>query len=135
MASRLENAMKKQDWSPRRRMSPLELPKRIASREDLIQFFAFLDLVDRTSFHPDDRFYDPASGEVQYTASDGSPAYSAGEAKRRDRLMSQAWAFSDREGLDIYEVALWVSGAINGPGHQNEDEAPRWVVEAVRPWV
>lgn len=103
---------------------PLTLPDRVETPEDMVRFFMFLDRIDRTSFHPDDRFY--SDGRVQYVNREGLPSYSALEAKKRDRLMSQAWALADQEGFDIHEVALFVTGS---PDHRIE-MAPEWLRRA-----
>lgn len=103
---------------------PLTLPDRVETPEDMVRFFMFLDRVDRTSFHPDDRFY--SDGRVQYVNREGLPAYSVPEAKRRDRLMSQSWEVANQEGFDIYEVGLFVTGS---PDHRIE-MAPEWLRKA-----
>ena len=104
---------------------PLELPDRVSTPEDIVRFFLYLDRIDRTYFHPDDSFY--AHGEVQYSNQHGSPAYTPAQARLRDRLMKQAKAVARREGLDIYDVGLFVVGA---PDNEIE-KAPEWLRKAM----
>lgn len=103
---------------------PLELPKRVSTPEDIVKFFLYLTKIDRTYFHPDDSFY--AHGEVQYSNERG-PSYTPDQAKLRDRLMKQAFSVAHREGLDIYDIALFVVGA---PGNEIE-KAPEWLRKAM----
>jgi hypothetical protein len=103
---------------------PLTLPDRVETPEDMVRFFMFLDRVDRTGFHPDDRFY--SDGRVQHTNREGLPFYSVQEAKKRDRLMSQSWEVAHQESLDIYEVALFVTGSPDN----TIDRAPEWLQQA-----
>lgn len=107
----------------------LSLPEQIRTKEELAQFFAYLYMVDRTSFHPDDRF-----GE--YVDREGKPAFTAAEAKKRDVLMAQARYISQKLKLDIYEVALWV-GALVGANYdpENEASAPGWLKSLSNAWV
>jgi len=103
---------------------PLTLPDRVETPEDMVRFFMFLDRVDRTGFHPDDRFY--SHGQVQYSDRDGVPSYSVPEAKKRDRLMSQSREVAHQESLDIHEVVLFVTGSPDNP----IDRAPEWLQQA-----
>lgn len=107
-------------------MPRLTLPEKISTPEDIVRFFLFLDRVDNTSFHVDDRFY--GHGRVQYVDRDGDPAYTPAEAKLRDRLMQQARNVAARKGLDIYEIGLIVTGAPDYP----LESAPKWL-QAVMP--
>ena len=103
------------------------LPESIDNPTDILEFFGFLTLVDRTSFHPDDRFWDPDTEEVKYVDRAGEPAYSPGEAQRRDDLMRQAIEVAARENMDIYELGLWVTT-------DDLSDAPDWVKHTVRSW-
>lgn len=107
---------------PGRKRHAITLPENILGREDIVRFFLYLDRVDRTAFHPDDRFWTPEGG-VQYSGRMGDPAYTVAEAKRRDRLMEQAFQVSSREGLDIYEIGLVVTGG--------DIEGPLWIRKAM----
>lgn len=106
----------------------LELPEKIRTKEDMARFFAYLYLVDRTSFHPDDQF-------SSYVYSKGSAAYTRKEAAIRQRLMKQAWQVSHKNGLDIYEVALWVAALIGAGDPENKESAPVWLKSLSNVWV
>lgn len=106
----------------------LELPKSVQTKEDIANFFAYLYLVDHTSFHPDDRFGD-------YVRPDGKRAYTRHEAATRQTLMNQSWRISEENRLDIYQMALWVgalSGVQNDP--DNEDSPPDWLKGLSNTW-
>lgn len=107
----------------------LDLPVHIRTKEDIARFFAYLYIVDHTSFHPDDRF-----GE--YVDNKGKRAYTRNEAATRDWLMSQSWGVAKENGLDIYEVALWV-GALTGVSEdpENETSAPDWLKSLSSTWA
>lgn len=107
----------------------LMLPDQIRTKEDIAQFFAYLYLVDRTSFHPDDRF-------MEYVDRTGKAAYNAAESRKRDVLMAQARILAQKQGLDIYELALWV-GALAGANEdpENEATAPAWLKSLSNTWV
>lgn len=83
------------------------LPARIRTPEDILEFFSFLHLVDRTSFHPDDRFLAEDGRTVNYVNARDEPSYTIPEARKRDRLMREAFDVAGREGLDIYELGIW----------------------------
>jgi hypothetical protein len=107
----------------------LELPDRIRTKEEMAEFFAYLYLVDRTSFHPDDSFED-------YVDRKGNQAFTAEEAALRDDLMAQARGFSYKQKMDIYEMALWV-GALVGANEdpENEATAPAGLKSLSNAWV
>lgn len=107
---------------PARKRPALALPDSILGREDVVRFFLFLDRIDHTSFHPDERFWTPEGG-VQYVNRAGTPSYTVPEAKLRDRLMEQAWKLSHQEDLDLYEIALVVSGI--------DSTGPAWIQKAM----
>lgn len=120
-----------------KRAAKPRFPRSVRTREDIVDFFAHLYLVDRTSFHPDDRFYDEERGEVAYVDRSGRPTYTTDEARLRDRLMAEAWDVAEAEGLDIYEIGLW-TGALVGAGGEPETAegpAPAWLRRALAPWV
>lgn len=102
-------------------MPPLILPERIRTPADIVRFFMYLNKVDRTSFHPDDRFF--SEGEVQYSTRRGEPAYTPEEAQLRDRLMDEVWEVATRHNLDPSEVAIWVTGT--------DEPVPPWVEKAM----
>jgi hypothetical protein len=110
------------------------LPGSIESPEDMARFFAHLTLVDRTSFHPDDRFFHEETGTVEYVGPGGKPAYTPREARRRDRLMGEAWDVATGEGLDIYEVAMWADEVV-GTGPGTDTRPPAWIKNALKPWA
>jgi len=107
----------------------LELPEHIGNKEEIAQFFAYLYLVDRSSFHPDEDF-------TTFVDREGRPAYTPEQAERRNALMLEAIQAADAEGLDIYELALWV-GAVTGANDDpdNEDSAPKWIKVLSKEWV
>ncbi len=107
----------------------LELPSRIRTKEDIANFFAYLYIVDRTAFHPDDGF-------MEYVDRDGKRAYSLRDAAIRDKLMDEARKAAKKEGLDIYEMALLV-GAVSGVNDDPESEAaaPKWLKTLSKTWV
>lgn len=108
---------------------PLQLPEHIGLKEEIAEFFAYLYLVDKTSFHPDEDF-------ESYVDKDGKPAYSPEEAKARNILMTEAFQAAEAEGLDLYEVALWV-GALAGVNDdpENEAQAPDWIKALSNTWI
>lgn len=107
----------------------LSLPSKIRTKEDIAQFFAYLYLFDRTSFHPDESF-------ENYVDRENRATYTDEEARIRNRLMAQAWAISEKQGLDIYELSLWV-GALAGANDDppNEASAPAWLKSLSNTWV
>jgi len=107
----------------------LELPLEIRNKEDIANFFAYLYLVEHTSFHPDDSF-----GE--YVDRSGKAAYGEREASIRDMLMHQARDVAKKLHLNIYEVGLWV-GALSGANHdpENEASAPKWLRDLSKTWA
>jgi len=102
---------------------PLTLPKRVSTPEDIVKFFLYLDRIDRTSFHPDDRFY--SDGRVQYVNRYGAPSYTVPEAKLRDRLMREAIDVATREAFDIYDIALFITA--HGMPEYDLRNAPEWL--------
>lgn len=107
----------------------LELPDHIGNKEEIAKFFAYLYLVDRTSFHPDEDFR-------TYEDIAGRSAYTNAQAEARNILMVEAIQAAEAEGLDIYEVALWV-GALTGASDdpENEAQAPAWLKSLSNTWI
>lgn len=107
----------------------LSLPEHIGNKEEIAQFFAYLYLVDRTGFHPDEDFN-------TFIDREGRPAYTPEQAETRNRLMLEAIQAADAENLDIYELALWV-GALTGANYdpENEATAPAWMKTLSTTWV
>lgn len=107
----------------------LELPEHIGNKEEIAQFFAYLYLVDSTSFHPDEDF-------STYEDLKGRPAYTHAQAEARNILMVEAFQAADAEGLDIYELAIWV-GALTGSSDDpdNEASAPAWLKALSNTWA
>lgn len=107
----------------------LELPEHIGNKEEIAQFFAYLYLVDRSSFHPDEDFN-------TFVDRDGRPAYTPEQAELRNALMLEAIQAAEAEGLDIYEIAIWV-GALTGANYdpENEKSAPKWIKALSKEWV
>jgi hypothetical protein len=103
------------------------LPDRIETPTDILEFFGFLTLVDKTSFHPDDRFWDSETEEVRYVDRSGRPAYTPEEAQLRDRLMGEAFDVAAAENLDLYELGLWATSG-------DLSDAPAWVRHTVESW-
>lgn len=111
------------------------LPRSITSKEHIVDFFGHLYLVDNSSFHPDDRFFDEASGEVQYVGRDGKPAFTPAQARRRDELMALAWEVSSDAGLDIYELGIWVGALLGFSEPADAHDAPEWLRARIRSWA
>lgn len=107
----------------------LQLPDTIRTPEDIAQFFAYLYLVDRMSFHPDTRF-------GGYVDEKDQPAYTPKDARTRDRLMAKARDISMKYGFDLYEIGVWV-GALTGtfPNAENEASAPGWLKALSNTWI
>jgi hypothetical protein len=107
----------------------LELPDEIRTPQDIAQFFAYLYLVDRMSFHPDTRF-------GGYVDEKDQPAYTPKDARTRDRLMAKARDISRKYGFDLYEIGVWV-GALTGtfPNAENEASAPGWLKALSNMWI
>lgn len=107
----------------------LEFPDHIGNKEEIAKFFAYLYVVDQTSFHPDEDFN-------TYVDVAGRPSYTTAEAESRNILMVEAIQAAEAEGLDIYEVALWV-GALTGASDdpENEAQAPAWLKALSNTWV
>lgn len=108
----------------------LKLPDHIGNKEEIAEFFAYLYTVDHLSFHPDENF----EGYVE--SGTGKAFYTAEEAAQMDALMLEAIQAADAEGLDIYELALWV-GALTGSNDdpENEASAPAWLKSLSNEWV
>lgn len=105
----------------------LQLPEHIGLPEEIADFFAYLYIVDRTSFHPDDDFN-------TYVDRTGKRAYSVPEAELRNSLMVEAFQAADAAEIDIYELGLWIQGLIE----DNEElakGAPKWLVKQSESWV
>jgi hypothetical protein len=106
----------------------LAMPEVIRTKEDIATFFAYLYIVEHTAFHPDDDF-----GE--YVDREGKATYTKKEAATRNRLMQQAWKVSKANGLDIYEIALWVGALAGGNDPENEADAPAWLKGLSNTWI
>lgn len=103
------------------------LPERIESPSDILEFFGYLTLVDRTAFHPDESFWNEDEERVGYVNERGEPAYTPEEARLREALMEESFRVAQEEGLDIYELGLWATtGELS--------DAPAWVRETVGSW-
>lgn len=107
----------------------LQLPDEIRTPEDIAKFFAYLYLVDDVQFHPDDSF-------EQYIDGKGRPAFTPNEIEVRDQFMAKAFAISQKYGIDIYELGMWV-GALTGKMLNPEDEAsaPGWLKALSNTWI
>jgi len=104
-----------------------KLPEKIKTPTDVLELFGYLTWVDKTSFHPDDRFWDEERDESAYVTRGGGPSYTKEEAQLRDRLMGEAFEVVTKEGLDIYELALWVTT-------EDLSDAPKWVKRVIGSW-
>lgn len=110
------------------------LPKVIEYPADVARFFAYLYLVDGTSFHPDDSFF--RYGKVQYVDEAGKPFYTHVKARIRDRLMKQSREILDQTKIDIYEVGLWTAailGVHDDP--EGRTSAPIWLHRALESYI
>jgi hypothetical protein len=105
----------------------LQLPEHIGLPEEAADFFAYLYLVDRTAFHPDDDFN-------TYVDRTGKRTYTVEEAELRNALMMEAIQAVEAEDLDIYELALWVQGLIESNEELAKD-APKWLIKQSETWV
>jgi hypothetical protein len=107
----------------------LGLPEHIGNKEEIAQFFAYLYLVDHTGVDPDEDF-------KTFVDRDGRDAYTPAQAELRNALMLEAIQAADAEGLDIYDLALWV-GAMTGANDDPEREAstPKWLKELSKEWA
>jgi hypothetical protein len=79
------------------------LPRHIENPWDIAHFFRVLAEDEQVTFHPDDSF-------GQYGHTEGKrwvAAYTKAQARRRDRLMREAFAVAQRFGLDIYCMGMW----------------------------
>jgi len=90
-----------------RRVKKLRLPRKIKTEKDVRDFFKYLLIVDRTSFHPDDNF-------KEYVRRDNSPAFTATQAAARNRLMDEAWQVVGQRVYDI-GIELMDTYAQHGP--------------------
>lgn len=110
----------------------LQLPEHIGSKEDIANFFAYLVIVDRTSYHPDDNF-------DEYVGPGGDRAFSVSEAAERNALMVEAFQAAEVEGVDLYEIGVWVNaltGSFNDPNDdENAKDAPKWLKQLSKTWV
>lgn len=105
----------------------LQLPEHIGVQEEIADFFAYLYLVDKTAFHPDDDFN-------TYVDRAGKRTFSVPEAELRNNLMFEAFQAADAEEIDIYELGLWVQGLIYGNEELAKD-APNWLVKQSESWI
>jgi hypothetical protein len=98
----------------KKRSSRLKLPKKVRTEQDVRDFFKYLILVDRSSFHPDDSFKD-------YIRRDWSPAFTPKEAAIRDSLMEQSW---DVVGERVYDLAISLTETYAHPFRGSKDWSP-----------
>lgn len=78
------------------------LPKdfKIKTVTDVKKFFHHLVFDRKVNFHPDDDF-------SEYVSIDGkTPTFNANEVKQYNRLMKQAFDVCEKNGKDIYEIAM-----------------------------
>ena len=78
------------------------LPKdfKIKTVTDVRKFFHHLVFDRKVNFHPDDDF-------SEYVSIDGkTPTFNANEVKQYNRLMKQAFDVCEKNGKDIYEIAM-----------------------------
>ncbi|NNV57306.1 hypothetical protein [Limnovirga soli] len=75
---------------------------KIETAED-VKAFAKQLITEGVSFHPDDDFNDYVNLE------ESIPTYSKEEADVRNGLMNKCFEVCEKEGIDIYDVALEVS--------------------------
>lgn len=73
-------------------------------REMLTEVISYLGW----AFHPDD----PMADYVH--RSTGEPSYSSDEAMRLDRLMDEAFAFCEKQGIDIYGLSMDICKELHG---------------------
>lgn len=106
----------------------MEMPEVIRTKEDMAMFFAYLYIVEKTAFHPDDRF-------SEYVDGDGNRAYTRNEAATRQRLMNQSWKVAEKNRLDIYEMALWVGSLVGAGDPENTFSAPAWLKSLSNTWL
>jgi hypothetical protein len=110
----------------------VRLPRKIRTKEDIANFFAYLLLVDRLNFHPDTSF-------LNYVSYDsGTPLFGAREALVREELLKDAFIVADKNKLDIYGVGLDVLALTDldfgyfDPSMKKD--APAWLKKLSRTW-
>lgn len=109
----------------------LELPEHIGTKEGIANFFAYLFLVDSVNFHPDTPFYRYIDLNTK------EPSFTDEEIQERDRLMVEAFQAAEAEEVDIYEIAILVTGLIEAQreGAPSLFETPEWLEKLSNAWV
>lgn len=86
-----------------------KLPGSIKTVADVKTFFRHLTS-EGVNFHPDNPFEDYIHIETK------KPTFTKAEAAKRNKLMQQAFAVCDRQGEDIYGIAIDISNENGGLG-------------------
>ena len=73
---------------------------KIATIDDVKEFFHHLVSERNLNFHPDDRFEDYVSCD------DGSNTFSREECSVYNRLMDESFDVCEKNGVDIYAIGL-----------------------------
>ena len=73
---------------------------KIATIDDVKEFFHHLVSERNLNFHPDDRFEDYVS------CGDGSNTFSQEECSVYNRLMDESFDVCEKNGVDIYAIGL-----------------------------
>ena len=73
---------------------------KIATIDDVKEFFHHLVCERNLNFHPDDRFEDYVS------CGDGSNTFSQEECSVYNRLMDESFDVCEKNGVDIYAIGL-----------------------------
>jgi len=68
--------------------------------EGIRDFFKYLLEVEEVSFHPDTHFSDYVSIDT------GEPTFSKHEAAHLQSLMNKSFDVCEKEGIDIYDLAM-----------------------------
>lgn len=82
-------------------------------REMLTEVISYLGW----AFHPDDPMTDYVRRDT------GEPSYTPEEAKRLDELMDEAFAFCEKQGIDIYELSMEICKQLHGDIFANQEVA------------
>lgn len=104
---------------------PLQLPKRIRTKEDIANFFAYLLWVEGTSLDPDEDFN-------MFVDRTGAPTYTTEEGHERNRLMAEAWDVARKEKLNIYDLSIWVNTIFD---NANVRKVPKWMIDLSSNWI
>ena len=73
---------------------------KIATIDDVKEFFHHLVSERNLNFHPDDRFEDYVSSD------DGEASFSQEECAVYNRLMDESFDVCEKNGVDIYAIGL-----------------------------